>query len=218
MNLNILTLRESDSTTLPKGIRIRQLAHHITQTFIALSPKIDINGSSKIVVILGPRGDEDLFDNVLGVTNIFIEDFDFHQLLSLSRTAQDIKLLEELRQALTTIATRKGRNEKTVDIINSTAAAVLSTEFKLTTRIKNLSKTSKNKKQKVDVFRLLNAEVGEGWYCQITNQNSKTETKNWMHEIPGFIDRSDLFKSATLNEDIYQINNRLGKVVFEIQL
>lgn len=107
MSLKILTLQESDEAALTMGVRIRHLSHHITQIFMELLPKIDINGSSKIVVSLGPRGDEDLFDNVLGSTNIFVERFDFKNFLSLSRLNQDIELLEELRRALIVIATKK---------------------------------------------------------------------------------------------------------------
>ncbi len=77
MNLSMLILQESDAAALNESICIRHLGHHITQIFMTLLPKVNINGSSKIVVSLGPRGDEDVFDNVLGVTNIFIEDFDF---------------------------------------------------------------------------------------------------------------------------------------------
>lgn len=180
---------------------------------MALLPKIEINGSSKIVVSLGPRGDEDLFDNVLGVTNIFVEHFDFKKLLTLDRFNQDKQLLEELRQALVAIATKKESNSKVVDVINSTAEAVLKTHFELETPIKKLSKSSKNKKHKINVYRILNAAVGEGWYCE---EQSEITNKIWMHELPGFIDRSDLFKSAEINETSYQIKNRMGKVVFEV--
>lgn len=215
MNLNILTLQESDASVLTEGVRIRQIGHHITQIFMTLLPKVEINGSSKIVVSLGPRGDEDLFDNVLGVTNIFIENFDFKQFFSLDRFNQDKQLLEKLRHALVAIAMRKESNHATVEIINSTAEAVLKMHFELETPIKKLSKTSKDKKHKINVYRLLNAKVGEGWYCE---EHSPTKNKIWMHEVPGFIDRSDLFKSAEINEHGYQIKNRLGKVVFEITL
>lgn len=215
MNLNMLTLQESDASALTDGVRIRQLSHHITQIFMTLLPKVEINGSSKIVISLGPRGDEDLFDNVLGVTNIFIENFDFKKFLSLDRLNQDKKLLEELRLALVAIAIRKDSNSASVEIINSTAEAVSELQFELETPIKKLSKISKDKKRKINIYRLLNAQVGEGWYYE---ENSPTANKIWTHELPGFIDRSDLFKSSEINEDSYQIKNRLGKVVFEVAL
>lgn len=213
MNLNMLILQESDASALTDGIQIRQMSHHITQIFMALLPKAEINGSSKIVVSLGPRGDEDLFDNVLGVTNIFVEDFDFKRFLSLDRFNQNKLLLETLRRALIVIAERKEPNPTATALINSTAEAVLETHFELDTPIKKLSKTSKDKKHKVNAFRTLNAEIGEGWYCEVHNS---TRQKVWMHELPGYIDRSELFKSAELNEGIYQVKNRFNKVVFEI--
>lgn len=215
MNLNLLTLQESDASALRDGVRVRQLSHHVTQIFMTLLPKVELNGSSKIVVSLGPRGDEDVFDNVLGVTNIFVEHFDFKQFLSLNRCSQDEKLLETLRQSLILIATKKEENQAIVDVINSTAEAVLKTNFELETQIKKLSKTSKNKKSKINVYRVLNAAVGEGWYCEELFPANK---KSWMHELPGFIDRSDLFKTAEINDSAYKIKNRLGKVVFEIAL
>ncbi|MBD8095476.1 hypothetical protein IFT48_36345 [Pseudomonas fluorescens] len=213
MNLNLLTLQESDASVLIEGVHIRQFSHHITQIFMTLLPKIDINGSSKIVISLGPRNDEDLFDNVLGVTNIFMENFDFKKFTSLDRFNQDKLLLEQLRHALVVIATKKEKNSTIVDIINSTAEAVMNTHFELETLVKKLSKTSKNKQHKVNIYRVLNATVGEGWLCEVQNQIKK---KTWMHELPGFIDRSDLFKSAEINEQCYQIRNRLGNVVFEL--
>lgn len=213
MSLKILTLQESDEAALTMGVRIRHLSHHITQIFMELLPKIDINGSSKIVVSLGPRGDEDLFDNVLGSTNIFVESFDFKNFLSLSRLSQNIELLEELRRALIVIATTKESNDVIVELINQTAEKVLNTNFQLESSIKKLSKTSKNKKHKINVFRVLNAEVGESWYCQ---DQLFPENKIWMHEPPGFIDRSDFFKTAEFGENSYLIKNRLGKIVFEL--
>lgn len=215
MSLKILTLQESDEVALTTGVRIRHLSHHITQIFMEFLPKIDINGSSKIVVSLGPRGDEDLFDNVLGSTNIFVESFDFKNFLSLNRRSQDIELLEELRRALIAIATKRESNDAIVEQINQTAEKVLKTNFQLETPVKKLSKTSKNKKHKINIFKVLNAEVGESWYCQ---DQLFPKNKIWMHEPPGFIDRSDFFKTAELVENSYLIKNRLGKIVFELPI
>lgn len=213
MNLNLLTLQESDASALTDGVRIRQMSHHITQIFMTLLPKIEINGSSKIVISLGPRGAEDLFDNVLGVTNIFVEDFDFKNFISLDRASQDKTLLETLRQSLVEIATKKESNKTAIDTINLTADAVLKANFELESQIKKLSKTSKDKKHKINVYKLLNASVGEGWYC---TEQPPENTKTWLHELPGFIDRSDLYKTSEINEMGYQIKNRFGKVVFKI--
>ncbi|WP_236216616.1 hypothetical protein [Pseudomonas rhodesiae] len=213
MNLNLLTLQESDASALTDGVRIRQMSHHITQIFMTLLPKIEINGSSKIVISLGPRGAEDLFDNVLGVTNIFVEDFDFKNFISLDRASQDKTLLETLRQSLVEIATKKESNKTAIDTINLTADAVLKANFELESQIKKLSKTSKDKKHRINIYKLLNASVGEGWYC--TEQPPKN-TKTWLHELPGFIDRSDLYKTSEISEMGYQIKNRFGKVVFKI--
>lgn len=218
MTLNMLVLQASDSITLPGGVHIRQMTHHITQMFMALLPRVDINGSSKVVVVLGPRGEQDLFDNVLGVTSIFIEDFDFDGFLSLDLASQDVKLLDALRGALIAVATRRGENENAVEAINSTADAVVQSDFQLVTLIKKLSKVDKNKKQKINAFRELNSRVGERWYCEVISQQNNERREADMNDVPGFIDRSELFKSAEVDGSAYRVKNRMGKVVFDIQL
>jgi len=218
MHLNLLVLQESDAAVLPEGIGIRRLSHHITQMFMALLPTVEINGSSKIVVSLGPRGQEDAFDNVLGVTHVFVEDFDFEHFLSLGRPGQDIRLLEALRGALLAIATSRGGNDVLVKLVDSTADAILNAGLQLLVPIGRLAKRSKDGKRNVTVFKLLNSDVGEAWYCEVTRQGSAKVERIWMHEVPGFIDRRDLFKSAELGEGTYRVKSRLGKVAFETQL
>ncbi|MBN6148974.1 hypothetical protein JR065_01355 [Xanthomonas sp. AmX2] len=217
MHLNLLVLQESDAAVLPENGRIRRSSHHITQMFMALLPKMEINGSSKIVVSLGPRGNEAVFDNVLGVTNVFVEDFDFEHFLSLDRPGQDIRLLEELRGALVAIAQRSG-GDGLVKLVESTADSVLNAGFRLLIPIKRLAKRSKDGKRKVTVFKLLNSDVGEAWYCEVASQGDAKAERVWMHEVPGFIDRRELFKSAELGEGAYRVSNRLGHVAFEMPL
>ncbi|WP_225209942.1 hypothetical protein [Xanthomonas bonasiae] len=149
MHLNLLVLQESDAAVLPEGICIRRLSHHITQMFMALLPTAEINGSSKIVVSLGPRGEEDAFDNVLGVTQVFVEDFDFEHFLSLGRPGQDIRLLEALRGALLAIATSRGGNDVLVKLVDSTADAILNAGLQLLVPIGRLAKRSKDGKRNV---------------------------------------------------------------------
>lgn len=218
MKLNTLTLQESDLAALPEGVRIRWLSHPITEIFMALLPKVEINGSSKIVILLGPQGEEEAFDNVLGATSMFIEDFDFKQFLAQPREVQNQQLLELLRQSLITIASRKGDNPQTVAAINTTADAVAQAQFQLTLPIKKLGKSSKDRKTRIEVVRRLDPEVGEAWYCEVTMAGQAAAEKHWMSDVPGYIDRSDWFKSAEVSDSAYIVKNRLGKVVFEMPL
>jgi len=218
MYLTLLVLQESEAAVVPQGACIRRLSHHITQMFMALLPKVQIGGASKIVVSLGPRGDAAVFDNVLGVTNIFVEDFDFAHFLALDRPSQDMRLLDALRGALVAIAARSGGNGEVVKLIDSTADAISNAGSQLLVPIKRLAKRSQDGQWNVAVFKLLRSDVGEGWYCEVASQGDAKAERVWMHEVPGFIDRRDLFKSAELGEGAYRVRNRLGHVAFEMQL
>ncbi|MFC4923379.1 hypothetical protein [Delftia deserti] len=218
MKLNLLTLHESDLATLPDGVYIRRLTHPITEMFMALLPAVEINGSSKIAVVLGPQGEAEAFDNVLGVTAVFVEDFDFAHFLAQDRAAQNQQLLELLRQCLMDIAHRKGPNLQAVQAINAAADAVVQSQFQLTLPIKKLGKRSKDRKSRVEVFRRLDSEVGEAWYCEVTRAGQSTPQKLWMSDVPGFIDRRDYFKTAEISGNSYIAKSRLGWVVFETPL
>lgn len=217
MYLTLLVLQGSDAAVVPQGARIRQLGHHITQMFMALLPKVEIGGSGKIVVSLGPRGDQAVFDNVLGVTNIFVEDFDFTHFSSLDRSSQDRRLLDALRGALVAIAARSDGNGEVVTLIDCTADAISNAGLQLLVPIKRLAKRSQDG-QRVAVFKLLRSDVGEGWYCEVASQGDAEAERVWMHEVPGFIDRRDLFKSAELGEGAYRVRDRLGHVTFQMRL
>ena len=124
MKLNILTMENSEMARAnipPNVLPFRWLAHHVSEIFLMLLPKIDMNGSSKISVIFGQRGQEVAFDNVFGVTNYFIEDFDFKTFYSLSSHEQELTLLTELTKALLFIANRKEENKIISDLITATA-------------------------------------------------------------------------------------------------
>lgn len=218
MTLNMLTLQESDAAPRTVGTRLRQLSHPLTEIFMALLPKIDVNGSSKVTIALGPQGDEEAFDNVLGVTCVFIEDFDFKHFLAQDPATQNNQLLELLRQNLIAIATRKGENAQAVDAINATADAVAQAQFQLTLPIKKLSKSSKDRKTRFDIFRRLDSTVGEAWYCEVTRPGAEAAEKICMNDLPGLIDRRDFFKTAEVTDSGYSVKNRFGKVVFQAPL
>src|SRR5256885_11835663 len=96
-------------------------------------------------------------------------------------------LLELLRQCLMDIANRKGPNPQAVQAINAAADAVVQRQFQLTLPIKKLGKSSRDRKSRVEVFRRLDSEVGEAWYCEVTRAGQRTPQRLWMSDVPGFI-------------------------------
>jgi hypothetical protein len=219
MKLGILTLESSEMADIPSAaLPFRWLAHHVQEIYLSVLPKVEINGSSKIALMFGHMGREVAFDNVLGVTSNFIEDFDFKRFYKLSSKEQELTLLAEIEKALLTIANRKGENQIISDIIKTTANEVMRIGFSLELQIKKLSKTSANRKHKVTVHRILNADVGEAWCCNITDKSAPQERKEWMTKVPDYLDRTDFFKKAEIIGNTYTVFNSFGKVVFQAEL
>ena len=214
MKLRILTIEASKIKDIfPKEIPFRNFAHHIKEQFLFFLPKnVEINKSSKIEIVFGPKGNEPLFDNVLGSTNYFIEEFDFKAFYELSDIEKEYIVLEKIKETLIKLSDKKVEIE-----ILETTKKLYENKFNLEIEIKKLSKYLTNKKRKISIFRILNKDIGEGWKYKIIDTNTKEIIEeNWMTKIPNYLDKTDYFKKSIINEDKFIIVNNLEKVVFEI--
>ena len=92
MKLSILDIHITELSQTPLNENFRSLTHHIRELFIYLQPRprLEINGSSKITLCFGKQGNEVLWNNVLGCSNIFIEDFNFIKFYELNRKEQGV--------------------------------------------------------------------------------------------------------------------------------
>jgi len=218
MKLNMLCVEATKEAKIPEGLLFRWKVHHVKEIFMSLLPKIEINGSSKIQIDFGPRGMEDEFDGVLGVTNIFIEDFDFEKFYLLSQKDQDIIILKKVEESLLQIYNRRGSDDSVVEIIKETACSVLRLNFDLKVPIKKLFKTSRDRRYKISIYRVLNAVVGEGWVCEITDNNTLLSREEWMNNTPDYLDRTDFFKKSELKNEVFVVFDWLGNAVFQLDL
>ena len=218
MKLRTLTMEDSEMATAntpPNVLPFRWLTHHVSEIYLMLLPKIEINGSSKISIIFGQIGQEVAFDNMFGVTSYFIEDFDFKNFYSLSSHEKELVLLAELKKSLLLIANRKKENKFISDLITATADEVIRSGFNLQIPIKKLEKNSADRRFKMIVHRILNANVGEAWRCTIIDKSVSTETEMWMTEVPDYLDRTDYYKRAEVKGNVYMIFDNLGRLTFQ---
>ena len=218
MKLRTLTMEDSEMATAntpPNVLPFRWLTHHVSEIYLMLLPKIEINGSSKISIIFGQIGQEVAFDNMFGVTSYFIEDFDFKNFYSLSSHEKELVLLAELKKSLLLIANRKKENKFISDLITATADEVIRSGFNLQIPIKKLEKNSADRRFKMIVHRILNANVGEAWRCTIIDKSVSTETEMWMTEVPDYLDRTDYYKRAEVKGNVYMIFDNLGCLTFQ---
>ena len=219
MKLSILVLEESQSANLPKNaIPFRWLTHHVSEIYLNLLPKINVNNSRKIVLNFGNQGNDVAFNSVLGCTNIFIEDFDFEKFYSSSTGEQELILIDAIKANLVSIYKRTNNNPEDIQSIIAIADKVIEIEFNLEIPIKKLQKVTKDKQKRIEIYRVLNAEVGEAWKCKIINQKDNSLlAEHWINEVPSYLDRVDYFKKAEIKENIYTIYNHLGNVTYKYE-
>jgi hypothetical protein len=218
MKLSILALEQSQSANLPKNaIPFRWVTHHVSEIYLHLLPKININNSSKIVLNFGNQGNEVAFNSMLGCTNIFIEDFDFEKFYCSSTRERELILIDAIKSNLVSIYKRNNNNPEDIQSIIATADKVIEIEFNLEIPIKKLEKVTKDRQKKMEIYRVLNAEVGEAWKCKIINpKDNSLLAEQWIDKIPSYLDRLDYFKKAEIKENYYVIYNNLGNVTFKI--
>ena len=204
---------------LPKNIKpFRYYPHHIKEIFLILFPKnVGINDSSKIAIVFGPRGDEPIFNNVLGVTNYFIEVFNLKKFYELSDSEKEMFFLENIKNSLINIVNNNSKDEEIIKQITSTADRVIESKFSLEIEVKKLSKISIDKKYKISVYRVLNKEVGEGWKYIKTNRKTKQIIEeNWLENIPNYLNRTDFYKRSEIYVNEYVIKDYLGSIRYKM--
>jgi hypothetical protein len=85
--------------------------------------------------------------------------------------------------------------------------------------VNKLSKITFDKKYKINIFRILNKEVGESWkYKKIDRKTKIVVEENWLKKIPDYLDRTDYYKKAEINEKEYIIYDNLSCVVYKMNI
>lgn len=222
MRLSVLTVELSDETKIPQNDKnpFRFFAHHIKEIFLALFPRnISVNNSSKIAIEFGIRGNEPKFNNELGVTNWFIEEFNFNGFYLANDYEKEIILLENIKDALIDIIKNYSMNNNAIEQIINTSNKVIENKFSLEIEIKKLSKITLDKKYRINIYRVLNKEAGEGWKIVKTDRKtSMIVEENWMINIPNYLDKTDFYKRAEINRNEYILKNYLGDIVYKINV
>ncbi|PBI92396.1 hypothetical protein BSF41_08780 [Flavobacterium sp. ACN2] len=219
MKFKLLTLEVTSLADLPaNAIPFRFKVYFIKEIFMAFLPAIEINNSSKIEITFGPKGNDNEFDGALGCTNVYIEDFNFKEFYNYNLEKQQNEILEIIVFQLIKLIEKQGKNFVLTDIIRETAKRVIESKFDLKISIKRLSKITPNKLYKINVYRCLNAKVGESWICEKENRKNKLIMESLMTKVPGFLYRRDFFKVAQISNTGYIVYNRFEIAVFNLNL
>lgn len=210
MKLRHLDLSMTRFAVQPRGaVPFRHTAHHVAEVFMAWLPGIELNRSSKIVIGLGPRGDEEIFDGTLGVTSRYIEDFDFARFEALDARCKDEALLD----ALTGVLLNLPGSDTARAQIEAARVRTLESGFANRALVKKLSQRSAA--HTVCVYRELGRACGESWYCEVTDRNNGNRVEVPMGDTPGYLDRREFFASSRLDGGVFTVFSRLKQETFE---
>jgi hypothetical protein len=221
MKFSILTLQASEETKIPKNVLpFNWTIHHVKEIYLKVFPKnIEVNNSSKIAIIYGPQGDEPVFDNVLGVTSYFVEDFNFDAFYKLNDNDRENMILESINNVIIDITKRTTKDKNIINEIENAATKVKENKFNMEIEVSKLSKITFDKKYKINIYRVLNKEVGESWkYKKIDRKTKTVVEENWLKEIPDYLDKTDYYKKAEINEKEYIIYDNLNRVTYKMKI
>jgi hypothetical protein len=219
MRFSILTVQASREAELPKNtLPFHWVIHHVKEIYLKMFPKnIEVNNSSKIAIEYGPQGDEPVFDNVLGVTSYFVEDFNFDAFYKLNNNDRENMILDSINNVILDIIKRTIQEKNILDEIENVANKVKESKFNMEIEVKKISKITVDKKYKINIFRVLNKEVGEGWkYKKIDRKTKMVVEENWLKKVPDYLDRTDYYKKAEISETEYIIYDNLNWVAYKM--
>lgn len=217
MYLSMLAIEASDGAQVPEGLVFRWAAHHVKEVYLALMPKkFVLDGSSKVQITCGPKGAELQYQQVLGASNYYAE-LDFALFNRVLPTERDEMALGVLEASLIAMGRcQRDWSDTKESVVNATAAMVRERDFRLCLPVRKLSKTLP-RKCKIDVYRNLSREDGEAWSCEIRDKE-KVIHKEWLGKRPNYLNRTDFYKRSGIVGSLFQIQCRLGIVVFELDV
>ncbi len=184
---------------------------------MSLLPKtFTLDGSSKLHVWVGPRGQDPKYQQLLGSSIYYYEDFNFAEYFALPQLQRDLRALTVLETSFLDIGPR--HDEKARQVIRNACVSEKEMDFASTTRWEKLSKRNANKKVKVNVYRHLNRNDGEAWSCQVTTNDNVELHTEWIGDRPDYINRTEFYKTSRWQGDVFQICQRLGQVVHQLDI
>lgn len=213
------SLRVDQSKHVPSadGLVFHWTTHHVQEEFLAcLARGTSIDGSSQIVIRCGPRGSDERYSQVLGVSIYYAEDFDLGAYASASSQEREATILSTIESALTWIAQQAGTD---CAPIAEAAQLVRSNNFVLCLEQRRLGRSSSSLGLRVSVYRWLSSKDGEDWRAVVARRkDGQVVGEVHMDTLPCFLNRKDFFRSSLLEGNFYSVRDRLDTLVFRLDL
>lgn len=200
-----------------KLIPIRWKSHYITELFMELCPKIELDGNGKLTIFAtrNRRQNAKKYNNykAFHVSSYYLEMEQIKTLELLELEETEKYILDIIEEVLIDITNMFDKSEEKSNIIRQTIEKMIEQDLSLKKKIKTLSKTAKGGKYKADVYRCLNRTVGEAWCVEIKYGNSDQTKIKWLSDKPDYLDRRDYFKKSRWEENKFILTDKLGAEV-----
>jgi hypothetical protein len=207
--LNQIEIRETDLTyDNHRGWFFHPTGHHVRELLLHFLPRgFVLDGSSKFSAIFGPRPDWEPVarGSVEGVTWYYIEDFDIERHMTRPVEEQQEAILSELTGAMVSVARSAGTDPQ---VILDAAAEVRKHGFSVEIAVRKLDRSTKDRRLRVHVFRILGPTVGEVWEARVCARDGSilgiepiTEKRDWLT-------RTELYRYSAWSGNTFQIWHR----------
>ncbi len=186
---------------------------------------VEIDGSEKITICAHrvrviPGEEKYICDRYFHISIYYLEQTEIDLIDAANKDNEPIVILGILKNALLDIAQRSKCSEEVTKKIEQTFDWISSNHFTCEELIGRLTKRSRDTGLTACVYRVLSAEVGEGWYIKIIDKTGATICKKTIGDAIGYVDRlgSHLYAKAEWRGETFVILERFGKEVFSISV
>jgi len=204
----------SDHGMVAPGFLFRHTTHHVVKMFEAfIARDFTLDGSSVVQLTLGERRDIDpAHIQVLGVTESYVEAFDFAAYYAMSSARREEWILELIEDRLLHIASMHGADPAP---IRDAAAAVRRHGFMLEIERPKLARSLPGRRGRVRVYRQLASSCAERWLARLVDQ-----TGHLVHEVVlkagGPVDLRGHFHHSEVVLDSFVLKDDLDRLSISI--
>lgn len=219
-NLTILSIEgDRQSEKASNVIPINFQSYHIIEIFMNYFPKLELDGSSKLVIYFKEKPDNEeqyMKNDFFGVSWYYVDKEEISKLEMTKKEELGEYYLEIIVEVLKAIACKNGREKVLFDIIDETATRVRESKYELFQRVKTLSKTSDDKKVKANVYRHVSS-LGEMWYVEFEDEDKNISRYELMKKY-SFVSKIDVFKKARWEKNTFILVDKFDKVIAKVSL
>lgn len=214
MKLNLLSIEGNRKYEKMNDVMsIRAQTHYLTEQFLYFFSKMDLDGSSKLVICFEEKPKEKkkyMRDEYFHVSIYYVDKGVLEKYKTLEKDELDEYFLTIIVDACNYIAQFNNKGEEVVERIEQAADKVRANKYELVILQKKLSKVSDDKRFKAKVYRKLNC-LGELWYIEVEDKKTQNIIRYELMNEYTNISKEDFYKKASWNDNKFILKDRLDR-------